>query len=322
MTGEALLIELRRALSIAVVLSLPALTACQPADRDQAATDDLEPVKTADSESYVVDYVARDYAFVGPTEIPSGWVTMRMANEGLEHHFIFLTLLPEGKTIEDYASDVGPAFGEAWEALQAGAVDKAGAGAMIGQALPEWYASAASMGGPGLVAPGRTAQATMHLVPGNYVMECYVKTADGVFHVMLGMAMPLTVTEEKSGGVPPRADYAITLYNSAIDVEGTPRAGRQTIAVNFDDHPAAGLGNDVHVVRLEEGTDLDEVIQWMDWMNVDGLRAPSPAAFVGGVHEMPAGRTAFFTVDLEPGRYAWIAESGAELGMVEEFTIE
>ena len=322
MTEEALLIELRRALSIAVVLSLPALTACQPADRDQAAADDLEPVETPASESYVVDYVARDYAFIGPTEIPSGWVTMRMANEGLEHHFIFLTLLPEGKTIEDYASDVGTAFGEAWEALQAGSIDKAGAGAMIGEALPEWYASAASMGGPGLVAPGRTAQATMRLTPGNYVMECYVKTADGQFHGMLGMAMPLTVTAEESGGRPPRTDVAVTLFEDFMSVEGTPAAGRQTVAINFDEHPAYGLGNDVHVVRLDEGTDLDEVIAWMDWMNVDGLRAPSPATFLGGVHEMPAGYTAFFTVDLEPGRYAWIAESGAELGMVEEFSIE
>jgi len=316
------LLELRHALSIAVVLSIPVLTSCQPADQAEASADELAVAETSAPDSYVVDYVARDYAFVGPTEIPSGWITMRMANEGLEHHFIFLTLLPEGKTIEDYAADVGPAFGGAWEALQAGSVDKAAAGAMLAESLPDWYASASSMGGPGLVAPGKTAQATMHLVPGNYVMECYVKTSDGVFHVMLGMAVPLTVTAEESGGVPPKADYAITLYNSKIDVEGTPRAGRQTIAVNFDDHPAYGLGNDVHVVRLEEGADLDEVVQWMDWMNVDGLRAPSPAAFMGGVHEMPAGRTAFLTVDLEPGRYAWIAESGAELGMVEEFTVE
>ena len=90
----------------------------------------------------------------------------------------------------------------------------------------------------------------------------------------------------------------------------------------IDEHPEFGLGNDVHVVRLEEEADLDEVVEWMDWMNVDGLRAPSPAAFVGGVHEMPAGYKAFFTVDLEPGRYAWIAESGAARGMVEEFTVE
>ena len=316
------MIEVRRALSIAVALSLPTLTACQPADQGQASTEDVETAERPAPESYVVDYVARDYAFVGPTDIPSGWVTIRMANEGLEHHFIFLTLLPEGKTIEDYASDVGAAFGEAWEALQAGSVDKAGAGAMIGQALPEWYASASPRGGPGLVAPGKTAQATMRLTPGNYVMECYVKTADGEFHSMLGMAMPLTVTSEESGGRPRLSDVAVTLYEDFMAVEGTPAAGRQTVAVNFDEHPAYGLGNDVHVVRLEEGTDLDEVIAWMDWMNIDGLRAPSPAAFVGGIHEMPAGYTAFFTVDLEPGRYAWIAESGAARGMVEEFTVE
>jgi hypothetical protein len=323
------LFQLRRSVtSVSVAAAFAAvLGGCQPSDAAPDAAEEYvaaeeAPSEESSAESYVVEYVARDYAFVGPTEIPSGWVTMRMVNEGQEHHFIFLTLLPEGKTIEDYASDVGTAFGEAWEALRSGAVDKAGAGAMLGGSLPEWYASAASMGGPGLVAPGGVSQATMRLQPGNYVMECYVKTADGEFHSMLGMAIPLTVTAEDSGARPPRADLSITLYNSMIEVEGTPTAGTQTVAVNFDEHPAYGLGNDVHVVRLDEGDDLDEIIEWMDWMNLDGLAAPSPAAFVGGIHEMPSGYTAFFTVDLEPGRYAWIAESGAALGMVGEFTVE
>lgn len=312
---------LRSMVAVCVALSIPALAACQPADRDQASANQQAAAESS-STSRIVEYVARDYAFTGPTEIPSGWTTMRMVNQGLEHHFILLTLLPEGKTIEDYASDVGPAFGAAWEGLQSGALDRAGAGALLGQKLPEWYASASPMGGPGLVAPGRTAQATMRLTPGNYVMECYVKTADGVFHIALGMALPLTVTAEESGGRPPGADVSVTLFENFMAVEGTPVAGRQTVAVNFDEHPSLGLGNDVHVVRLEDGTDLAEVVEWMDWMNVDGLRAPSPATFVGGVHEMPAGYTAFFTVDLEPGRYAWIAESGAARGMVEEFTVE
>jgi len=34
------------------------------------------------------------------------------------------------------------------------------------------------------------------------------------------------------------------------------------------------------------------------------------------------GYTAYFTVTLEPGRYAWISESSAALGMVKEFTVE
>ncbi len=316
------MIEARRVLYLIVAASVAGLAACQAADEDGTASDASAAAGESTSESYIVDYVARDYAFTGPTEIPSGWVTMRMANEGLEHHFIFLTLLPEDRTIEDYANDVGVPFGSVWDQLRTGAVDKAGAGAMLGEMLPEWYASAVSMGGPGLVAPGRVGQATMRLRPGNYVMECYVKTADGEFHVALGMAIPLTVTEEDSGARPPKADLAVTLYADDMVVEGAPAAGQQTVAVNFDEHPEFGLGNDVHVVRLEDGADLNEIIEWMDWMNVDGLRALSPAAFVGGIHEMPAGSTAFFTVELEPGHYAWIAESGAARGMVQEFTIE
>ncbi len=94
------------------------------------------------------------------------------------------------------------------------------------------------------------------------------------------------------------------------------------MAVHFDEHPAAGLGNDVHVVRLEPDTDLDPVMEWMDWLNLNGLRAPAPARFVGGAQEMPVGHTAYFTVELEPGRYAWITETAAARGMVKEFTVE
>ncbi len=308
--------------SIYVVFAVAGLAACQPADRDGPAEESAIVADTPPAGAFVAEYTARDYAFVGPAELPSGWVTIRMANAGLEHHFVFLTLLPEGKTMEDYVSDVGMPFDSVWHQLRSGAVDKAGAGAMLGELLPEWYASAVSMGGPGLVAPGRTGRATMRLAPGDYVMECYVKTPDGEFHVNLGMAIPVTVTDEDSGAAEPEADLDITLTNYEIAIEGTPAAGEQTVAVHFQEHPEYGLGNDVHVVRLEDDTDMDEVIAWMDWMNIEGLRAPSPAEFVGGTHEMPIGYTAYFTVDLEPGRYAWIAESGAARGMVEEFTVE
>ncbi len=244
--------------SIHVVLAVAGLAACQPADRDGPAEESAIVAETPPAGAFVAEYTARDYAFVGPAELPSGWVTIRMANDGLEHHFVFLTLLPEGKTMKDYVSDVGMPFDSVWHQLRSGAVDKAGAGVMLGELLPEWYADASSMGGPGLVAPGGVGQATMRLAPGDYVMECYVKTAEGEFHVNLGMAMPLTVTAEDSGASPPTPDLEITLFNSVIEVEGTPTAGQQTVAVHFDEHPEYGPGNDVHVVRLDEGTDLDE----------------------------------------------------------------
>ena len=46
------------------------------------------------------------------------------------------------------------------------------------------------------------------------------------------------------------------------------------------------------------------------------------AANVTGTQEMPVGHTAYFTVELESGRYAWISESTAALGMVKEFTVK
>jgi hypothetical protein len=124
-------------------------------------------------------------------------------------------------------------------------------------------------------------------------MECYVKTADGTFHSSLGMQRPITVTEADSGGSPPEADIEITLSNFVISVEGEATPGEHTVAVHFEEHPEFGLGNDVHLVRLHDGMSLDEVVPWMDWMNLGGLRAPSPAIFLGrypgdagGIHSL------------------------------------
>jgi hypothetical protein len=82
------------------------------------------------------------------------------------------------------------------------------------------------------------------------------------------------------------------------------------------------MGNDVHLIRMNDTTDIDEVIFWLDWMNIKGLESPAPVEFLGGAQEMPVGYTAYFTADLVPGNYAWISESSAAKGMVEMFTIE
>jgi uncharacterized cupredoxin-like copper-binding protein len=266
--------------------------------------------------------VAADYAFRTPSEIPSGWVTFLLKNEGREHHFILLNRLPEGKTFEDYQEEVATPFEDVWRELMTGAVDRTEAGEMVGRMLPAWYGSVRAMGANGLLAPGQSANTTVKLDPGNYVMECYVKTADGTFHTALGMQRLITVTEAPSGGTPPDADIEISLTNFEISVTGEHTAGEHTVAVHFEEHPEFGLGNDVHLVRLDDETTVDDVVPWMDWMNLNGLRAPAPASFEGGTQEMPVGHTAYFTVVLEPGRYAWISESATALGMVREFIVE
>lgn len=273
--------------------------------------------------THVVYVTARDYSFEGPTEIASGWTTFKMKNVGAEEHFLFLTRLPEGKTLEDYGPEVGAVFGSVAAQLEAGTIDKFDAGAILGRDLPEWYTtSSVYMGGPGFVAPGHTAETTVKLDPGTYVAECYVKTVEGVFHVALGMAMEIVVTAEDSGAVEPQADVDVTVSNDAIDGPETLAAGEHTIAVHYAEHPEAGLGNDVHLAQLSDDADVDQVVRWMDWMEIDGLRAPAPATFVGGAHEAPVDRTSYFRVDLEPGRYLWVVEAMAEIGRGKEVVVE
>lgn len=276
-----------------------------------------------DSTPPVVEVTARDYSFQGvPDTLKSGWTTFRLINEGKEPHFILLDYPPEGRGMTDFINEVAQPFDSVWYKLRDGEIDKQQAGQLLGSNLPEWYFSTKQMGGTGMINPGKTAQTTLYLEPGTYVMECYVKTPEGEFHVSVGMAAEFYVSEDTTSAIPPEPNMEITLTNSDIMTEGTLSAGRQTIAVHFSEHPEVGLGNDLHLVRLMENDNIDSIKVWMDWMEVNGLAPPSPAEFLGGTQEMPVGYTSYLTVDLEPGNYAWVTETVASNVRHSEFTVE
>jgi len=176
------------------------------------------------------------------------------------------------------------------------------------------------MGGTGIISGGLTTQTTIKLIPGNYVMECYIKASNGQFHSTLGMINPLTVTKEATTMLPPKANFEITLLNSDMKMSGNVKSGKNIIAVNFKEHPELGLGNDIHLIKVDENTDLKKVSQWMDWMKVGGLQPPASAVFLGGAQEMPVGYTSYFTCDLTPGNYAFVAET--PLGRYKTFTVK
>lgn len=271
----------------------------------------------------VVEVVAREYAFEAPDSVPSGWTTFRLKNEGRQTHFLLIYHLPEGKSQADIQQEIVPVYDRVMEALQNGEMDKAGAMEELGNSLPPWFFSVGFRGGPGLVAPGGVSRATVNLdTPGTYLMECYVKGPDGRFHSSMGMQKQFTVTEGNNGAAEPGSDVLLTLSNAGIQTEGELSPGTHTIRVNFDEDPAGGFPYDVHLVRLTDQTDIGALKSWMDWMNVGGLRAPAPAEFLGGIEQMAAGSHAYFTVALEPGRYAWISEVGAMDAMYSEFTVE
>jgi len=260
--------------------------------------------------------VARDYALQAPDSIPSGWVTFRFENQGKETHFFVLHHMPDTVTMEQYMA-VAPLFDSVMSVLRSGGT-KEDAGQLLVQGLPAWFADVHEMGGAGLVSPGGSTEVTEQLTPGNY----YVRNAEGRFHGELGMVRHVTVTGVASGGTEPEADLHLTVSSQGIAMEGTPSAGDHVVSVHYQEQPQGLAGYDAHLVRLEEGQSVDDVVPWMDWMSVKGLETPAPATFLGGVQEMPAGNTSYVRVRLTPGRYAWISELGADQGMVKPFTVE
>jgi hypothetical protein len=293
-------------------LLVPAVAAGQAVGQSQ--------VRPAAEKSAAIEVMATDYAFRAPEAAPSGWNTIRFSNDGSEPHFVFMSRLPEGRTIADYETELSPAFANAWEQVRSGAtVDEAMAG--LFEALPAWFPELHMIGGPGLAAAGTTTETTLLLEPGNYVLECYVKTEDGRIHYMEGMIRPLTITEQRSAATPPTPDVTVTLSNNRMELDAEPAAGRQTIAVHVKENPEQGFGHSAHLARLAEDTSIDDVVRWMNWFGPTGMAAPAPAEFIGGVHLMPVGQTAYFTVDLQPGRYLLVSESTAHLGVLKEFTV-
>jgi hypothetical protein len=255
--------------------------------------------------------------------VPAGWTTFRFVNASPMLHFLFLDHLPGDRTSKQLLSEISPIFQEAADLIAAGQSEE---GMAKFAELPDWFNDLVFRGGPGFVSPGRTTEATLYLEPGNYVMECYIKTADGIFHWNLGMYRDLRVTEETTDARPPKnPTVEITITDQGLEVEGDIAPGKHLVAVHFEQETPALVANDVHVVRLDEGVDIHEVANWMDFLQPTGqistAEDPAPAVFLGGVHEMPKGNTAYFEIELAPGNYAWISEQPVENTTYTKFTV-
>jgi len=311
---------MNRTICLLLVATLPTL-ACAPGEQAPPATG-------APESPGVVEVTALGTTFDAPDSIPSGWTTFRFRNASEMTHFALVERLPEGQGIASQQAEVAPVFQDGMNLLAAGDVD--GAMARFGE-LPEWFGGIAFVGGPGLTGPGQTSEATVHLEPGTYLLECYVKTA-GVFHSFnpvpnrYGMVHELTVTDRMSEAPEPTATLRLSISSErGITMESEPAAGRQTVAVRYVDQTVHEnfVGHDVHLVRLDDDVDLEALEAWMDWSRPDGLQTPAPAVFLGGVNELPAGATGYFTANLEPGRYAFVAEvpGSSGKGMLRTFDV-
>jgi hypothetical protein len=265
--------------------------------------------------------------------VASGWTTVAFNNATHADHFVLVSKVPDGIGLEDYREGVAYVAQNFLDIING--ADPVGfpdgfTYPDAGLEFPAWYGEVVFMGGPGMTALGRSTRGTMNLEPGTYILECYVKTENGEYwHHVRGMLAELIVTEDVSRAKEPRGTLEVTLRNpenGGIDAETSVRPGRHTVGVRFAEQMvySTGAQNDVHLVRLEEDTDLEELAAWMNAFNPTGLVSPpAPAEFLGGIEDMPANTTGYFTVRLTPGNYAWISEvpDPAGKGMLETFTV-
>lgn len=267
--------------------------------------------KTANAEKdNVIEIITENMEFQAPDTIPSGWNTWRYINKSVQPHFILIDDYIDGITVKEFKEELLPPFGEGITKLYEGKNEEAFAA--FGK-IPEWYSGTIWPGGVGLISPGKTAETTLKLEPGYYIIECYVKMSNGMFHTNMGMYKELIVSDEQSTMKEPVADFAIDISSENGIIFNPPtKAGAYTFSVNFLDQKKYENfeGHDINLVKIDEKADVTTIEAWMNWLDLKGLIDPVPEGFtfLGGVNDMPAGNKGYFRAKLEPGKYALISE--------------
>ncbi len=270
--------------------------------------------KQDNQKTYKVEVKTKDFAFVAPGEIPSGWITFTLNNEGASHvHELSISKLPDSVSYQEYVTKFEESWAKILKELQDSIIDVQGIAAREKELLPEWENQVQYITSRGLVSPGHKAEKTIYLEPGLYAVECWVKTADGQIHLMKGMRLPLTVTNEPAKSEEPKREEKITISKDNIETDWQPGVGKHSFAVRLEeDSSGMPIHNNIHLVKLNDSSSLENINRWLNWYHIGGLRSPAPAEFLGGFstyHSKVGQQAEYFTVNIkEAGDYAWIVE--------------
>lgn len=274
----------------------------------------------------IIEIVTENMDFQMPDSIPSGWNIFYYKNKSPQTHFFLVDKYPEGKTIEDAKTLVAPVFDSGMDLINQGKSEEGFA--EFGK-LPEWFGEVRFVGGTGLISPGHSGKTMMHLNPGYYLIECYVKMANGKFHTSMGMVKELIVWDRNSGISEWKADINIDISGEeGIVLKDSITSGQHIFSVNFKDQKVHEnfVGHDISLAKIEDDIDLKDLESWMNWADPKGLIEPAPSGvtFLGGVNDMPAGNKGYFTADLKSGTYVLISEvpNASSKNMMKKFTLK
>ena len=188
--------------AFATMISILFLLSCQTKDTREEEKEP-EPEKSQE-----VTVITTALNFIMPPEIASGWTTFRYMNQSNMTHFFTIGKMPVHNgvqmTVENSKTEVVPVFRSIMDSLISG-------GEPPYDQLPEWSSKVRIVGGSGLIGPQKTAETTVKVDPGIYVIECYMKNPGGVFHSAAGMITGLVVTGDTIGATPPEATIKMTL---------------------------------------------------------------------------------------------------------------
>lgn len=323
---------------VLALLSMGLLTACSSAETENEGVVEVTATHNAEENEHLF--------LLSTDEIPSGWTTFKFNNPSPYDHFFLIWQIPQkgieaaeaaGEPLldhfyqnitEPFQMEFNPyiegdrEFGEFTDSLVAA----------ISKTAPWFFdPGAKTMGGPGFTAAGTTSQTTVNLEPGEYIVECYVKNEDEVFHSYIGMLEHISVTDKASDVKEPTPTNTLTISSTeGIQVDKPLTQGSHTFEIFFKDQKSYAhlQGHNLQLVKLNNKENkelLGNLASWMDWRQPGSLvnRSPEGAKFMGGTMEMIEGGKAYFHLDLKPGDYAWIAEipDPADHNMLKTFTI-
>lgn len=242
-----------------------------------------------------IDVRTLDYAFEMPATLQAGLTQVTLVNDGKEPHHLWILKLEDGKRLADV-------FASLKNTIE----------------FPKW---ARNVGGPNSPVPGGRSVALIDLEPGHYAVLCVIPAADGVPHVMKGMAKEFDVVGAYTAPALPRADIVATLSDYDFTFSEPLSAGRKLIRFTN----AAAQVHEAFIAKLEPGKTAADLLGWF----ANKMQGPPPAIPMGGITGIEPGRSITVVQDLTPGTYAFYcfvadAKDGREHiahGMMKEFTI-
>ena len=198
-------------------------------------------------------------------EADAGWTTFELDNSTEHVHFAYFAKLPAqaltdaeamGLTpLELYVESVTRPFQFFWDGLVPGKEpDPADDTDLYDSLFPPWFGEVQFYGGPGLTAAETESTTTVALDPGEYVVECYVKT-NNRFHTFnpdpdaYGMVHELEVVASEERRRPPEPTLELN-----AEEEEPEHVEEQMPGPTVDEH----IGERLPDPRLDDDRRRDE----------------------------------------------------------------